>query len=264
MLPTFRYLVAALLLLPAIAGAELRLGIPPIFDEAEVKANFQPLAEYLSLYTGDEVTLVTAPNYLAYWQKTLAGGNYDLVLDNAALTDFRARRQNFKVICRVDGRLSQSLVTREDTLVFEPRELLGKKMATLPSPSLSALVVHDLFDDPIRRPRLIEQRNSLDAIAALRRGETEAALVPSPIAAGFRDLNVVLTTPQLPHLALSAAPGVSDETLENMRMALVSAASHANGRAMLEAVNIPGFVAADSNEYAGQASLLEGTYGYRP
>lgn len=254
-------LTLALLTLPALA-APLRLAIPPFFAEEETRTTFTPLADYLSKTIGQEIQLVTYPNYLSFWEKARQGGSYELVLDSAPMTDFRIQRQKFNVVARLDGQVTQSLVTAPDLTVLDPQELVNRRVATQPSPSVSSLVLYQIFSNPTRQPRLVHTDTTRAAVEAVLNGKAEAALIPTPIAAGYPNLNVVMTTQAIPFLAMSAAPGVPEDMRDKLRTALVQAKDTEAGREVLRKSNLSAFVPSQNNEYTGQAELLRGTFGY--
>ncbi len=264
-------LVAALLLLvaacagalvpPAARAETYTFVVQPILPPAQTRAAFQPLADYLSRATGQQIRLVTAVNFLAYWAR-MKRGDYDLILDAAHFTDWRVKNMDYVVLAKIPDTVSYSLVTGEDTLVLEPTELIGKTVATIGSPSLGAVRLSQLFPNPLRQPVAVEVDNSRQAIDAVLKGRAVAAIVPSPLVGAF-PLNVVTTTDPVPHIAMSASPDVPEPVRKAIRKALVEADRTPAGQAMLKAINFPRFVPADAKVYDGYARLLEGVWGYR-
>ena len=93
----------ALLLLWLMSGAvraevnELVLGVAPLLDEAETRAQFQPLCNYLANITRLPCRVGTTPNFLSYWESIRQGKDYNLFLDEAHFTDYRAQKMNYTV-----------------------------------------------------------------------------------------------------------------------------------------------------------------------
>lgn len=235
--------------------------VQPILPPAQTRKAFQPLADYLSRATGHEIRLVTAVNFLAYWAR-MKRGDYDLILDAAHFTDWRVKNMDYMVLAKIPDTVSYSLVTDENTLVLEPSELVGKRLATIGSPSLGAVRLAQMFPNPLRQPVAIEVDNSRQAIEAVLKGRAVAAIVPSPLVGAF-PLNVVTTTEPVPHIAFSASPDVPQAARDAIREALVEAEKTPAGQAMLKAINFPRFERADAQVYDGYAQLLEGVWGYR-
>lgn len=235
--------------------------VQPFLTSAETKKVYAPLAKYLSEATGHTIQLKTSPNFLAYWQ-TMKKGGYDLVLDAAHLTDYRAAKMNYKVLAKVLDVVSLSLVTGEDVFIFEPGELVGKRIASLASPSRGALVLDEFFPNPIRQPILVEVTNAQEAVQKVLDKKASGAIIPSPLVGGFPQLNLVKTTDQWPHIALSASSKVPAEVAKKIQDAMVNASKTPEGQKMLEEVNLPGFELADAKRYKGFSDLLKGVWGY--
>ncbi|QKT04266.1 PhnD/SsuA/transferrin family substrate-binding protein [Ectothiorhodospiraceae bacterium 2226] len=254
-------LALALLLAPHARAAEYTLVVQPILPPEQTRAAFQPLADYLSDVTGHTIKLVTARNFVTYWE-TMRRGGYDLILDAAHFTDFRVHRMDYRILAKQPDTVTFSLVTAPDVLVFDPEDLINHTLLTLPSPSLGAVRLAEMFPNPVRQPRFLDADDSIVALDRLLKGEAAAAMVPTPLMNAYPMLNVVTTTEPAPQVALSAAPGVDAATRQAITGALLGAERTAAGRAMLQAINLPGFEAASTQTYDGYHELLTGVWGY--
>lgn len=238
------------------------LVVQPILSEQEIVQAYTPLTEYLSKQTGHNIRLVTAQNFFTYWEIMKRDDVYDLILDAAHLTDFRIQRMDYVPLAKLPDVVSFSLVTSGDNLVFEPSDLIGKRVASLGSPSLAAVSLSQLFDNPMRLPIIVEVNNSQTAIDKLLAGEVSAAIIPTPLVQTQSNLNTVTSIQQVPHMALSAKPSVPLEVQESIRKALTSATETADGQRMLNKLNFERFVVAEPSTYDGYAELLQGVWGY--
>ena len=152
------FLILVLVILPfqsqAASKAEdsLTLVIQPIFGMEKTRESFQPLADYLTGITGKTVKIKTYPNFITYWNETRNGYAFDLILDAAHFTGYRAREMGFDILAKVPGTVSYSVVTPESSLIIDIDELVGKKIATLGPPSMGAAKVSLLVDKPLRHP----------------------------------------------------------------------------------------------------------------
>jgi phosphonate transport system substrate-binding protein len=256
--------LCGLLLMGAVVkvrAAEYGLVVQPILTQDETRKAFQPLADYLSKATGQQIKLQTAVNFLTYWE-TMKKGKYDLVIDAAHFTDYRASRMNYTVLAKIPDVVSYSLVVHEDAVVLDPDELIGKTVATIGSPSLGAVRLEEMYPNPLRQPVIMETNNSTEAIERVINKKADAAIVPTPLVGRYPSLVTVTTTTQVPHIAISASNRVDQQTQQKISDALVNASKTAEGQAMLEAINFPGFEKANAKTYTGYASLLEGVWGY--
>ncbi len=254
------------MLLAAAPGGAARaetytFAVQPILSPQHTRAVFEPLADYLGERIGEPVVLLTAVNFVAYWEM-MKKGRYDLLLDAAHFTDFRIKRMGYRVLARVPDTVSLTLVTGGDLLVFEPEELIGRRLATLGSPSMPAVRANQLFPNPIRLPVMVDYANSDAAIKALLTGQVASALIPSPLVGNFPDLNTVLTTDPIPHIAMSASPRVPAAVAERIRAALLDMENSTAGRRALDAIRLPPFVPASAETYDGYSRLLDGVWGY--
>ncbi len=253
------------LLLPISAGqaAEYTLAIQPILPQEELKKNFQPLADYLSKETGHTITITTQRNFLFYWTKMRRKKKgFDLVLDAAHFTDYRVKAQGYTVLARLPDTVSFSIVTGEDNFILDVEELIGLRVATMPSPSLGSLRLEQLFPNPMRIPHYIWEPNTTVAVEKILSGKIDAAIIPTRLASTYDNINTVMTTEPVPHMGLSASPDLPPDVAEKVQQALLKANTAPHGKEMLDALKIDRFEAADNSVYDGYASLLEEVFGY--
>lgn len=258
----FPLLTAILAGTPPAAAATWQLAIQPILPRDRTLEAYAPLAEYLGRATGQTIRIRASHNFVDYWESMRQPPGFDLVLDAAHFTDFRNQRMGYRVLAKLPDTVTYSLVTREETLLFEPAELVGKRIATVPPPSLGGLRLNAMFPNPLRQPVMVASSNAQQALERLKAGKALAALVPTPLIRGDTSLNVITTTDPVPHMALSVSPRVPAALRSRLRQALLQAGRTPAGKAMLQALKLPGFVPADNALYTGYARLLEGTWGY--
>ncbi len=264
-----RWLLATLILVSGYTltqgnaeAAELNFVIQPILPEEQTRKAFQPLADYLSKKTGQKINLITTPNFLTYWETMKKGDQYHLVLDAAHFTAFRAARMKYTVLAKIPASVSYSLVTDDNSEILDAEELIGKTVATIASPSLGAVRLEEMYPNPLRQPVIVEVNNSIASIDKVLNAEAVAAIVPTPLVGNYPSLITVVTTEQVPHIAVSAAPSVDKKTQNAVRKALIDASKTPDGQAMLKAINFAAFEPASGTTYKGFASLLEGVWGY--
>lgn len=248
------------------AGEELVLAIQPILDREQTERAFQPLCDYLGRATQRPCRLFTTTHFYPYWEAVRRGTDFNLALDAAHFTDFRAQRLGFEVLAKVPATVTYTLVTRNAELVFDHTELVGKRVATLGVPSVGAAYLSALYPNPVRQPLPVEVADADQGIRTLLAGRTFAAILPTPIiaqqmAAGA-PISVVMTTEPIPHIALSAAPSLPPALRAQIRSAALAAHNTPQGLAMLRAIGFEQFDPADAGMYRGQATKLEQYHGY--
>lgn len=258
----FFRLISMLLLGPgAGTAAELNFIVQPVIDRDATAKAFQPLATYLSSTTGESVRLQTAYDYADCWFRMKGGSHYDLILDAPFYVDYRIKKQNHVPLVKVPGLVSYSLVALSSAGLLETAELVGKKIATLIPPAPGGLVMAKMFPHPSRQPYLVPVKSAEDALAALFKGQVAAALVPTPLAAqamvAGREIAVIATSEQTPHMTLTAGPSVPKEVRDRIKQALLTANQTAAGRAMLQQIGFEGFETTSAAVYDGYSKYLE-------
>ena len=238
------------------------LSVQPVLPAKQIELNYQPLAKYLSEKTGHEFVVTPYRDFLSYWVKMKRGKDMHFILDAAHFTDFRNQRKGYKTLAKFPNTVSFTVVTSEDNFVFDMEELISKRIATMPSPSLGAVRLNEMFPNPVRLPFFIQVSNSVDAVNKVLDGSVDAAIIPSPLVNNFDNLNSVISTDPVPHMALSASPEVPEAVRLAVKKALLEASGTAEGKQMLSDMNIEEFQDADQDVYAGYAELLEGVFGY--
>lgn len=248
------------------ASNELVLAVQPILDEEQTRKVFQPLCDYLARATGRACRIFTSPNFYAYWDNVRQSKAFNLVLDAAHFTDYRAQKLGYEVLAKIPDTVTYTLVTRENDLMLDVSELVGKRVATLGIPSIGAARLNGLFPNPSRQPVTIEVGAAEKAMRMLLDGKVNAAILPTPIVsqqmASGAAVYVVLTTDPIPHIALSASSSLDASTRTALRNALLAAHNSENGRKMLKLIGFERFDPASTAVYTGQGKILKEYWGY--
>jgi len=257
-------LFLALLTPAAQATGPLVLVVQPINSKATTQAYYGPLAAYLSKRSGRPVVLKPVSNYMSFWGMARREDQFDLALDAAHTTSYRILAHHDHVIAKVKSRVSYSVVTSDDAIILDMEELMGKRIATLPSPGLGGIRLLNMYPNASRQPVLVIVQNAEQAIAKLRKGEVDAAIIPSPMVSEYEGLNVVEVTEQVPAPAFTVSDKVSPQTASALRTVLLQMNRDEEGRQILSAAHISGFETAGDEDYADYHQLLTGVWGYDP
>ena len=246
--------------------SELVLGVAPLLDETETQTQFQPLCDYLANAAHLPCRISTRPNFLAYWETMRRGKEYNLILDEAHFTDYRAQKMGYIVLAKIPNTVTYSLIVPRTSKLDDPARLVGRRIATLGIPSMGAALLNGLFTKPSKQPIPVEVDNAAEGFALLRDVKVAAAILPTPLVreeivrgAPFR---VLLSTAPLPHMGFSAASDISPELRQVLRQALLNANKTDAGRAMLASIGIERFDPANATVYAGQGRILKEYWGY--
>ncbi|NOX42578.1 MAG: phosphate/phosphite/phosphonate ABC transporter substrate-binding protein [Gammaproteobacteria bacterium] len=240
----------------------LNLVVQPILGAKRSIDFYKPLTDYLSKKTGEDIQIIAATNFPAYWETMKKDIEYDIILDAAHFTDFRIKRLGYTVLAKVPDTVSYSLVTHQDELLLDPEELIGKHVATMSSPGLGGIRLAQMFPNPLQQPIIMESPDSLNAVDKVQKGEAIAAIIPTPLLNTLSGLNTVVTTDPVPHVGFSVSPRLSNELKKSLKNALINAVNTKDGQAMLKSIGFPEFVSCNATLYSGYAELLENVWGY--
>lgn len=155
------------------------LSVQPILPPDRLRQNYQPLADYLAEKTGHSFEIRTYRDFMVYWIKMKKPREMDFILDAAHFTDFRIKRKGYQVLAKLPDTVSFTVVTGEDAFVLDMEELIGKRIATMPSPGLGAVRLNQMFPNPMRLPVFIQVKDSVEAVDKVLAGQVDAAIIPA-------------------------------------------------------------------------------------
>jgi ABC-type phosphate/phosphonate transport system substrate-binding protein len=254
-------LVLAMCLLSSPANAQtLDFAIQPILGEEETAKAFQPLADFFAKLTGQEVVIHTARDFPEYWVNQKKNNPYEIMMDNAFFTDYRIEKENWLSLAKIPGLVSYTLIVASDNAVFETDELVGKSIASLMPPAPSGVFLGQMFRNPLRQPSIVPTNSANESLQKVLDGEAVGAIVPTPLVNQAlqegRDLVVVTTSVQIPHVAISVSPNVPEELADKIRTALLEADKNPEGQELLKKLGFTNFEPADPSLYSGLMQYL--------
>ena len=242
--------------------------VPPRESAQAAVEIYAPIAEYLSQATGKKVVFQQASNWLAY-QTEMRRGDYDLVFDGPHFNSWRAANLQHNILIKAPGDHSFVVVVKKDNAkVQDLKQLAGRAVCGMSPPNLGTLTVLNEFDNPMRQP-VIQNTQGWDAIYSnMQAGQCAAAILPARNLAKYdpqgNATRVVFKAKAYPNQALSAGPRVSPEDQAKIARALAAPTARAATAKLRDAYALTGdFQPATKDEYAGVASVLKDTWGYR-
>ena len=238
-------------------SAEYSLAVQPLLPPDKMEKIYTPLADYLSKKTGQTIKLSTFRSFTSYWSNMKRLKGFDMVLDGAHFTDYRVKKNQYKVLAKVPDTVSFTVVTRGDLFVFDVTELSSYRVATMIAPSMGGLLLMEMFPDTDKQPNIISSIDVDDCIKQIVDGHADAAIIPTPMVGNYENLNVVVTTNPMPHEAFSVSPDIPQNVANSVRDALIEASSTDKGREMLTTANLPPFSTASEKTYDGYAKIMQ-------
>ena len=113
------------------------------------------------------------------------------MLDGPHFVGYRVNKKGHHLLAKFPSQVSYTLVANEDSLVLEADELIGKNIATTPSPNLGALRLAQIYANPMRQPNIVETGDSIEAINKVIDGAAVGAMVPAGMVGNYPVLATV-------------------------------------------------------------------------
>ncbi|GJM09980.1 MAG: hypothetical protein DHS20C11_22560 [Lysobacteraceae bacterium] len=250
--------------LPGVCLAErFQLVMQPVHTPERAAEVYRPLVEYLNTSTSHDFELVTPRNFHHYWKDVRTGNYGDFAFDDAHFVDFRRQRYGYVPLVKSAEPTSFTLVAMPDTADQGLKMLVGRKVVTMPSPSLGSLLLGQWYSNPLQQPHLTSEAWSWrDAVEIVFSWDADAAMVPTWLAQQYPNLLPMRTTDDYPGAAITAAPTVPANVRQQVIDALLALDENSDAYEVLVELNISRFIAASESEYNGYESLLANSFGY--
>ncbi|MDO9468794.1 MAG: phosphate/phosphite/phosphonate ABC transporter substrate-binding protein [Thiobacillus sp.] len=209
-------LMAALALYPFCATASektpLVLGVFPYVSPGQLAAFHTPLKEYLASSLQRPITLVTAPDFLTFIERTRAG-QYDIIITAPHLGRLAETRDGYQRLAQTGHAVQGIFLTRKDSDIHRIEDLKGKSVMIAQKVS----IIYQMAEQMLRQKGLIpgesvtiiETRTHNNAMHAPVRGEADASVTGTLLWRVLEDeqknrMRVIGTTEELPGFLLLA------------------------------------------------------------
>lgn len=243
------------------ASGDLVLGATP--DEGDATGAAE-LATYLSRTLGRRVIFSPANNWLAY-SKDMTNGRYDLVVDGAHLTGWRAERLQYAPLVRAaDAAVFVLALHANDSATRDLTGLRGRPVCAQAEPNLGTLAVMAQFTNPARQPHIVPTADANESYRGLATGKCIGAILPARVAQAHKEIGTVLyRTRSFPGTALSAGPRVNAMLQTKIVAALTSAEGAQATQRLRQSLGVSAWTHARGEDYAGLGALLKDSLYYR-
>jgi phosphonate transport system substrate-binding protein len=241
----------------------IRFGVFPFLPPLTLDQTFQPVVAELSEAVGAPVVLRTKDTFLRF-RNELAAGSYDLVLVHPFFYTYAAEMAGYQALARLDQDLITVLLAPPETGIDSIEALKGRVLG-LPDELAAVSVVMKiaLFDHGLRAGRDVEVRHfqsKLSCLHAAAVGDVDACGVPRFVLAQIDlarelGLEIFYEAPPIMHFVLAVHPRLALDDCIKIRQRVLTWASTAKGRRMLQARGWRGFVPAEDTDYDGIRAL---------
>ena len=239
----------------------IELLVNPIYLPDQAERVYQPLMDYLREQTGLDLRLTTVRNFHRYWLEARRDDAAPLILEDSHMAAWRMNNHDYTPLVTTQRPITFSLLASNASMEPSLDEFVGKRVSTLPSPSLGFLILTNWYGNPLQQPVILSNASSwLDAVEIVFSMEADAAIVPRGIAEKYPNLITVATSEELPGMTLSAGPDVPDSVRDALVDAMVVLHDNADHHAALFELDVDRFVVADPAAYDDLDRWLENIF----
>ena len=232
LLRIFPFLLVALLgQSSSMAGekTELVLGVFPYVSPAQLVAFHTPLKDHLAKSLQRPVTLVTAPDFDSFVERTRQG-QYDIILTAPHLGRLAETRDGYKRLAMTGHSVQGIFLTRKDSNIQKIEDLKGKSVMIAQRTSIIFQMAEELLKEkglvPGKDVTIVETRTHNNAMHAPLRGEADASvtgtLLWQVLGQEHKDqMRVIGTTDEAPGFVMMANPRLPREDVDAIRSLLL-------------------------------------------
>lgn len=250
---------------PVVPVAErgLELLPHPVYPPEQTELVFSPLADYLGEITSIDIRLVTVRDFHRHWLNVRRGEMPDLVIEDAHLTAWRIANQGYIPLVRANRPQTYHLLVTDELAEADfNSDFAGRRVCTMPSPSLGYIHLNNWFRDPLRRPAFMSEAASWEECTTIIfAGEADAAIMPGRLAELYPNLHSIRESEAVPGLTLSISPSVDPQIHETLRAALIVLHDQPHYFSALNELRVERFEPAEATEYQGLERMLERLFG---
>lgn len=235
----------------------LELLVNPVYPPEQARLVYQPLVDYLNDSTGLEITLSVDRNFHRYWLNARRNEVPPLILEDAHMAAWRMVNFDYRPLVAPASPTTFSLLTTGALADDGLDDFVGRRISSLPSPSLGYLVLADWFDNPLQQPLILSTATSwLDAVEMVFSAEADGAIAPNNLVARYPNLYPVETSTEFPGLTLSASPDLPPDLRQRLIDAMTALHEDETHHAALFELDIDRFVPVDPQSYEGLEDWL--------
>jgi len=242
---------------------EFTVSVEPSYPPDQAQEVYKPLLDYLSRTTGHTFTINTPRNYHLHWRDMRRATMFDFVYEEGHFVDYRAQAMNYEPLVRKSSDSIYTLLVDEQYAERGVAGLVGRRIVSMPAPSLGFAMLAEMFTNPVSQPDFRSEASSWrDGVEMVFAGDAEAAVVPSFIAEQYPNLISMKSSRGVLGAALSASPNVSAEVKAAVRDAMLKLHEDQSAYETLVELGATEFVAANAAEYRGLEKTLSSFFGY--
>ncbi len=260
-------LFPVLILCHGFACADLIISAPPRENVEQGKAQYEPIANFLSKQLGRKVGYVHPSSWEEY-ALNMREDKYDIVFDGPHFSAWRMKHLNHFPVVKLPGDLMFYVVAAADNKkVRRMRQLTSHKTCGMASPNLSMLNFLAQFAQSAAMPPVVEIKGGApDVYRAFKDGKCEAAIVSDDFylqqlpKQEREQLKIIYTSEKMPNQTITVSSRVDKRERDLITHSLLTPQGSKSAIAVLNRFSRekPVFIATSSKDYSGVENLLEG------
>jgi phosphonate transport system substrate-binding protein len=208
---------------------QLTLGVFPYVSPVQLAAFHTPLKDYLAKSLQRPVSLVTAPDFDSFVERTREG-QYDIIITAPHLGRLAETRDGYKRLAQT-GHTSQGIfLARKDSDIHKIEDLRGKTVMIAQKVSIIYQMSEHLLREkglvPGESVTIIETRTHNNAMHAPLRGEADASVTGTLLWRVLQDeqkdqMRVIGATEEAPGFMVMANQHLSKQDIEKIKNLLL-------------------------------------------
>lgn len=257
-------LMATAVLPGSLEAADYTFTVEPSYPPEQAVEVYEPLLAYLRKETGHNFRVQAVRNYHFYWRDLRQAAKTDFALEEAHFADYRVKRSGFVPLARRVEPSVYVLMASTEFADAGTSGLVGRRIVSMPAPSLGFAELAFLFRNPIAQPEIRSEASTWrDGVELVFSGDAEGAMVPAFVADQYPNLVEITRSKELTGAGVLAAPSVPAEDQQAVRDALLKLSEDPEAFTILAELGATGFVEASAADYDGAEKRLAAFFGYR-
>jgi phosphonate transport system substrate-binding protein len=255
-------MVAVFPLFPAALSAApksetLMLGVFPYISANQMMDQLSPLCKRIETALGKKVTMVSAPDFLSFVDRTVMG-EYDLVITAAHMGRLTQKRDGWQPVVQSGQKTAAAFLVRKESDITGLKDLRGRKMAVGNWRSVTyllaeeALIKHGII--PKKDMKVIETATFSNVVHSVFVREADVGATPTLLWDNWANINkrqhrelreIFRTRLTIPSFLVMAPPKTSKATIRRLRESLLSFKNTPEGRVFFQKSKFESFLPLD-------------------
>ncbi|MBI5556308.1 MAG: phosphate/phosphite/phosphonate ABC transporter substrate-binding protein [Deltaproteobacteria bacterium] len=260
--------IALVLVLPpplhaASGDKALLLGVFPYLSANQMMEQLSPLVKRIEEALGKKVTMVSAPDFMSYVERT-AKGEYDLVLTAPHMGRLAQKRDGWQLVAMTGQQTTTVILVRKDSGIDKIEDLRGRKMAVGNRRSVTYLQADEALGQkgltPGQDVEIVETATFSNVVQSVFIGEVAAGATPTLLwdkwehvnAEQHRQLREIFRAkkPAPPSFLVMVPAKTGQETILRLRESLLTFQDTPEGKIFLQKSQFESFLPPDDEAMA--------------